>query len=77
MRTPSFWLLLLYTVMVYPIQAGISLHQAPHLIERGIAPGVAATHRQHVLGILGTGDAGVWVFAAAACRCAIRWRWSA
>ena len=41
-RTPAFWLLLLYTVMVYPIQAGISLHQAPHLIERGIAPGVAA-----------------------------------
>jgi len=42
-RTPAFWLLLLYTAMVYPIQAGISLHQAPHLIERGIAPAVAAT----------------------------------
>jgi sugar phosphate permease len=42
-RTPAFWLLLLYTVTVYPIQAGISLHQAPHLIERGIAPAVAAT----------------------------------
>lgn len=42
-RMPAFWLLLLYTVLVYPIQAGISLHQAPHLIERGIAPGVAAT----------------------------------
>jgi OFA family oxalate/formate antiporter-like MFS transporter len=41
-RTPAFWLLLLYTAMVYPIQAGISLHQAPHLIERGIAPAVAA-----------------------------------
>jgi OFA family oxalate/formate antiporter-like MFS transporter len=43
LRTPAFWLLLLYTVLVYPIQAGISLHQAPHLIERGIAPAVAAT----------------------------------
>jgi len=42
MRLPAFWLLLLYTVLVYPIQAGISLHQAPHLIERGIAPAVAA-----------------------------------
>ena len=42
MRTPAFWLLLLYTALVYPVQAGISLHQAPHLIERGIAPGVAA-----------------------------------
>jgi len=43
MRTPSFWLLLLYTVLVYPVQAGVSLHQAPHLIERGISPTVAAT----------------------------------
>jgi len=43
MRTPAFWLLLLYTVLVYPVQAGISLHQAPHLIERGIAPAIAAT----------------------------------
>lgn len=43
MRTPAFWLLLLYTALVYPVQAGISLHQAPHLIERGIAPTTAAT----------------------------------
>jgi sugar phosphate permease len=43
MRLPAFWLLLLYTVLVYPVQAGVSLHQAPHLIERGIAPTVAAT----------------------------------
>jgi sugar phosphate permease len=43
MATPSFWLLLLYTVLVYPVQAGVSLHQAPYLIERGIAPAIAAT----------------------------------
>jgi MFS family permease len=43
MRTPAFWLLSLYTVLVYPVQAGVSLHQAPHLIEQGIAPIVAAT----------------------------------
>jgi cyanate permease len=43
MRTPAFWLLSLYTVLVYPVQAGVSLHQAPHLIERGISPIVAAT----------------------------------
>lgn len=42
MRLPAFWLLLLYTALVYPVQAGISLHQAPHLIERGITPAVAA-----------------------------------
>ncbi|HTR83064.1 MAG TPA: MFS transporter [Reyranella sp.] len=43
MRTPAFWLLSLYTVLVYPVQAGVSLHQAPHLIERGIPPVLAAT----------------------------------
>ncbi|HXC26834.1 MAG TPA: MFS transporter [Stellaceae bacterium] len=42
-RLPAFWLLLGYTVLVYPIQAGISLHMAPHLIEHGIAPAIVAT----------------------------------
>jgi OFA family oxalate/formate antiporter-like MFS transporter len=43
MRTSAFWLLSLYTVLVFPVQAGVSLHQAPHLIERGLSPLVAAT----------------------------------
>ena len=43
MRTPAFWLLSLYTVLVFPVQAGVSLHQAPHLIERGLTPITAAT----------------------------------
>jgi sugar phosphate permease len=43
LRTPAFWLLSLYTVAVYPVQAGISLHQAPHLLESGLSPTVAAT----------------------------------
>jgi OFA family oxalate/formate antiporter-like MFS transporter len=30
-------------VLVYPVQAGVSLHQAPHLIEQGLSPIVAAT----------------------------------
>ena len=42
-RTPAFWLLSLFTLLIYPVQAGISLHQAPFLIERGLTPGVAAT----------------------------------
>jgi MFS family permease len=42
LATPAFWLLLLFTVLVYPVQAGVSLHQAPHFIERGIAPTTAA-----------------------------------
>jgi len=41
--TTAFWLLLLYTVLAYPVQAGVSLHQAAHLIERGVAPTIAAT----------------------------------
>jgi cyanate permease len=41
-RTPAFWLLMTYTAMVYPVQAGVSLHQAPHLVERGIDPTTAA-----------------------------------
>jgi len=43
MRTRAFWLLSLYTVLVFPVQAGVSLHQAPHLIERGLSPVIAAT----------------------------------
>jgi sugar phosphate permease len=43
LSTPAFWLLSLFTMAVYPVQAGISLHQAPHLIERGLSPAIAAT----------------------------------
>jgi len=41
-RTPAFWLLMVYTVLVYPVQAGVSLHQAPHLVERGLDATTAA-----------------------------------
>jgi MFS family permease len=34
---------LLYTALVFPVQAGVSLHQAPYLIERGLSPTIAAT----------------------------------
>lgn len=42
MRTPVLWLLMAFTLLVFPVQAGISLHQAPHLIERGLSPALAA-----------------------------------
>ena len=42
MREPAFWLLLAFTFLAYPVQAGVSLHQAPHLIERGLDPTTAA-----------------------------------
>lgn len=41
-RTPAFWLLSLFTLLVYPVQAGVSLHQAPLMIERGLDATVAA-----------------------------------
>ncbi len=43
MGTPALWLLMAYTAVIYMVQAGISLHQAPHMIERGIEPVVAAS----------------------------------
>ena len=43
MRTPAFWMLSAFTLLVYPIQAGVSLHQAPLLIERGLDVTIAAT----------------------------------
>ncbi len=43
LRTPAFWLLALFTLFAYPVQAGVSLHQASFLIERGLSPTMAAT----------------------------------
>ncbi len=43
MRSPAFWTLLAFTALAYPVQAGVSLHQAPHLLQRGLDPTVAAT----------------------------------
>jgi MFS family permease len=42
MRTSGFWLLMLFTVMIYPVQAGVSLHQASHMVRRGLDPQTAA-----------------------------------
>jgi MFS transporter, OFA family, oxalate/formate antiporter len=43
LRTRAFWLLCLFTLFAYPVQAGVSLHQAPYLIERGLSTTAAAT----------------------------------
>lgn len=43
LRTRAFWMLALYTAMIYPVQAGLSLHQAAHVIERGLSTATAAT----------------------------------
>jgi MFS transporter, OFA family, oxalate/formate antiporter len=43
LRTRAFWMLSLFALFAYPAQAGVSLHQAPYLIERGVSPAIAAT----------------------------------
>ena len=43
LRTRAFWTLALFTSMIYPVQAGMSLHQAAHMIEIGLSPANAAT----------------------------------
>ena len=49
LRTPAFWLLSLFTLFAYPVQAGVSLHQAPFLIERGLAARRRRDRGQHLL----------------------------
>lgn len=43
LRTPALWLLVAYTAFIFPVQAGISLHQAPNIIQQGLSATVAAT----------------------------------
>ena len=50
LATRAFWLLSIYTVLVWPVQAGVSLHQAAHVTERGLS--------------LATAVSGVTVFSA-------------
>ena len=42
-RTRGFWVLSLFTLLVFPVQAGVSLHQAPHLIQLGFTATESAT----------------------------------
>ena len=65
MRTAAFWLLMLYTVMVYPVQAGVSLHQAPHLVRARPRPDHRGVDRQQLLAAVGAGDDRLRVPAAA------------
>ncbi|MCS7207002.1 MAG: MFS transporter [Dehalococcoidia bacterium] len=42
LRTPTLWILASFTGIAFLVQAGVSLHQAPHLMQRGIPPVLAA-----------------------------------
>lgn len=43
LATPAFWLLSIYTMLVWPVQAGVSLHQAVHFTERGLSLSAAVS----------------------------------
>jgi len=59
LRTPAFWLLSLYTVLLFPVLAGVSLHIAPHLIERGLSPVAAASVIAFVAMLSGAASFGI------------------
>ena len=40
-RTPTFWVLSIFSVAGFIIQSGVSLHQVPHFIGQGLAPSQA------------------------------------
>ena len=42
LRTPTLWFLAAFTALIFMVQAGVSLHQVPHLIQRGLSPTEAA-----------------------------------
>jgi MFS family permease len=52
LRTPALWFIMGFTVFIFPVQAGISLHQIPHLVERGLSPlvAVSALSSQSIIG---------------------------
>jgi MFS family permease len=70
-RTKSFWLLTLFTLLAYPVQAGVSLHQAPFLIERGLSSPVAASVVSYFSLLSGIGSFG---FGMLPKRLTARWR---
>ena len=41
MRTRSFWLMILFAFAGFIVQAGVSLHQAPHFIDQGVPDSTA------------------------------------
>ena len=42
LATPAFWILALFSMIGFMVQAGVSLHQVPHYIDVGVQPHLAA-----------------------------------
>ena len=43
LHTPAMWLLMVFGALIFMVQTGVSLHQAPYYIQRGLSPGLAAS----------------------------------
>jgi MFS transporter, OFA family, oxalate/formate antiporter len=71
LRTRSFWAVSLFTLLAYPVQAGVSLHQAPFLIERGLTPTIAASVVSYFSLMSGVGSFGFGLLPRAV---TIRWK---
>jgi len=43
LRTPAMWLVMAFSALIFMVQAGVSLHQAPYYIQKGLSPTEAAS----------------------------------
>jgi MFS family permease len=69
LHTRAFWVLILFSVAGFVVQAGVSLHQVPHLIQQGVA-GPAAAFSASVFALSQTVGGAIW--AALARRAPLR-----
>jgi sugar phosphate permease len=70
-RTRSFWMVSLFALLAYPVQAGVSLHQAPFLLERGLSPTEAASIVSYFSFMSGVSSFGFGVLPR---RFTVRWK---
>jgi OFA family oxalate/formate antiporter-like MFS transporter len=63
LHTRAFWVLVLFSVAGFVVQAGVSLHQVPHLIQQGVA-GPAAAVSASVFALSQTIGGSIWATLA-------------
>jgi OFA family oxalate/formate antiporter-like MFS transporter len=63
LRTRAFWVLIMFSVAGFVVQAGVSLHQVPHLIQQGVAAPEAALSAS-VFALFQTVGGAIWATLA-------------
>jgi OFA family oxalate/formate antiporter-like MFS transporter len=63
LHTRAFWVLILFSIAGFVVQAGVSLHQVPHLIQQGVA-GPAAAFSASVFALSQTVGGVIWATLA-------------